>query len=49
MLIVVGGVGTVFFVKLLGAIGAFEIMAFARNSEYGNGHKKHGEKFHRAA
>jgi len=49
MLVVVGGVGAVFFVKLLGAIGAFEFMAFAGNRENRNGHKKHGEKFHRAA
>lgn len=49
VLVVVGGVGTVFFVKLLGAIGAFEFMAFAGNREHRNGHKKDGEKFHRAA
>lgn len=44
-----GGVGTVFFVKLLGAIRTFEFMAFAGNGENGDGHKEHGEKFHRAA
>ena len=37
------------FVKLLGAIGTFELMAFAGNANQGNGHKKDGEKFHRAA
>ena len=35
--------GRVVFVKLLGAIGAFEFMALARNGKPGNGHKKDGE------
>lgn len=35
--------------ELLGAIGAFEFMALARNGKHGNGHKKDGERFHRAA
>ena len=44
-----GGVGSVLFVKLLGAIRTFEFMAFAGNGENGDGHKEDGEKFHRAA
>lgn len=35
--------GRVMLVKLLGAIGAFEFMALARNGKPGNGHKKDGE------
>ena len=42
-------VGGVVFVKLLGAIRTFEFMAFAGDSENGDGHKEDGEKFHRAA
>ncbi len=41
--------GRVMFVKLLGAIRPVEIVALARNSKQGNGHKQEGEKFHRAA
>ncbi len=41
--------GSVVLVKLLGAIGTFEFMAFARDSENGGGHKEDGKKFHRAA
>ncbi len=43
------GVGAMMFMKLLGAIRAFEFMAFAGDGENGNGHKEDGEKFHRAA
>ena len=39
----------VMFMKLLGAIGAFEFMALAGNAKQGNSRKKDGEKFHRAA
>ena len=35
--------GGVMFVKLLGAIGAFEFMALAGNAKQGNSHKKDGE------
>jgi hypothetical protein len=35
--------GTVVFMKLLGAIGTFKIMALAGNGKHGNGHKKDGE------
>jgi hypothetical protein len=41
--------GGVLFVKLFGAIGTLEFMALAGNGKHGNGHKKHGERFHRAA
>lgn len=49
MLGMLRGVGAVMLVKLLGAIWTFEFMAFAGNSESGDGHKEDGEKFHRAA
>ena len=35
--------GVVGFIELLGAIGAVELMTFAGNGKYGNGHKKDGE------
>lgn len=43
MFVVVGGVGAVFFVKLLGAIGAFEFMAFAGNARQRDGHQQQGK------
>jgi hypothetical protein len=49
MIVVVSSMGTVFFVKLLGAIRAFEFMALAGNRENRDSHKEDGEKFHRAA
>ena len=49
VLTVFRSMGTVVFVKLLGAIRTFEFMAFARDRENGDGHKEDGEKFHRAA
>ena len=33
----------VVLVQLLGAIGTFEFMAFARNAKHANGHNKDGE------
>jgi len=36
--------GSVVFVKLLGAIRTFEFMAFTGNPENGYGHKEDGEK-----
>ncbi|MES2924254.1 MAG: hypothetical protein V4819_22070 [Verrucomicrobiota bacterium] len=35
--------GGVTFAKLLGAVGAVELMTFAGNGKHGNGHKKDGE------
>ncbi len=40
---------TVRLVQLLGAIGPFEFMALAGNTEHANSNNKDGEKFHRAA
>lgn len=37
------GCGTVVFVELLGAIGAFEFVAFTGNGEQGSGHEQDGE------
>lgn len=41
--------GRVLLMELLGAVRAFEFMAFAGNARQGHGHEKQGEKFHRAA
>lgn len=35
--------GTVVFVQLAGAVGAFEIMAFAGKGEQGNSHQQDGK------
>lgn len=43
------GVPGVMLVELLGAVRAFEFMAFARNARERHGHDQKGEKFHRAA
>ncbi len=37
----------VMLMELLGAIRAFEFMAFAGNGGKGDGHEQQGEKFHR--
>lgn len=41
--------GTVVFVKLPGAVGAIEFMAFAGNTGEGEGGEEQGESFHRGA
>jgi hypothetical protein len=47
MLVVTGsgtmGGGTVGFVELFSAIGAFKIMTLARHGRHGNSHKQDGE------
>ncbi len=35
--------GTVGFVELFGAVGAFKFMALARHGRHGNSHKQDGE------
>ncbi len=47
--VVMAMASTVVLMELLGAIGALEFMALARNGKQGNGHQKNGERFHRAA
>lgn len=41
--------GSVVFVELLGAVRAFEFMAFAGDSGEGGGHDEQGKTFHRGA
>jgi hypothetical protein len=41
--------GSVVFVELLGAIRAFEFMAFAGNTGENESREEHGRKFHRGA
>lgn len=41
-------VTAVVLVELLGAVLAFELMAFAGQAQSGNGDDKQGKKFHRA-
>lgn len=46
---VVAVAGTMVFVKLLGAVGALEFMAFTGNTGEGEGGEEQGESFHRGA
>lgn len=41
--------GSVVFVKLFGAVRAFEFMAFAGDTSEGEGHDEQGKTFHRGA
>jgi hypothetical protein len=41
--------GGMVLMELLGAVRAFEFMAFTRNTRQGDSHEKQGKKFHRGA
>ena len=47
-MVALSGGGVVLFIELLGAVGPFELMALAGNTEHRNNQYQQGKSFHRA-